>query len=713
MNAMNRREFLGSGIAAGLYSAGSEQMFPFAQSIGSSSGNDIGTPDWLQNEPLIMAGCWDDFPLFQRRLGGGPDWYEEIYREQGSKQTVERLKEIGITFAMIHFFKGFGLEAEREHIADARKLSRLLKENGIRVGLYVGSTICYETFLLENADAEEWFVPNYLGKPVYYFDQTFRKRVYFMHPGYREYMKRVVRMGVEQLHADCIHFDNTSLQGRPEIFQHPLAIQQFRSYLTSKYQPSELKLRLGFSDVRSVIAPKVEAPLRTIDDPVFQEWTDFRCHQLSQYYAEMSSYIRSINPSVTIDNNPSSGMAGQNIIWRQGVDYPRLLRTVDIAWTEEGDNAGVSSNGVLVSKIRTYKAAAIMNKRIFCSTYGAVGAWGHEQGGGSLLQMAESMAYNRQGIGMVGGFHDVQRLPAKPQQYIRFFRDNFQFYRAPKSVVDVAILYSFSSMAFNNERPQVSFMLASQMLIQNRFLFDIVFDEHLENLSKYKLLLLADQECLSDRQIQQVREFVTNGGGLLATEQTSLYTEQRKRRRDFGLKDCFGVSTPPWNGPDAQETNLSQGPSRKSVGKGRVVYLPAILPAIEKPANQPMASEYWVPALNEKVLRDEVLWAMGGEPTVKTPEATSPYVTLELVHQEADNRLVLHVLNYDDVCSPAIKDLHIELALPAGKKTGGRIQLLTPDGDGKESVLTSTGGQTARFTIPLLQTYCVAIIQLT
>ncbi|HET9086898.1 MAG TPA: hypothetical protein VFN53_05205 [Acidobacteriaceae bacterium] len=712
MNAMNRREFLGSGIAAGLYSAGSEQMFPFAQNFGSSADKDMGAPNWLQNEPLVMAGCWDDFPLFQRRLGGGPDWYEEIYREQSSKPTIDRLKEIGITFAMIHFFKGFGLEAERDHIADARKLSRLLKENGIRVGLYVGSTICYETFLLEKPDAEEWFVPDYLGKPVYYFDQTFRKRVYFMHPGYREYMKRVVRLGLEQLHADCIHFDNTSLQGRPEIFQHPLAIQQFRSYLTSKYQPSELKICLGFSDVRYVIAPKLEAPLRTIDDPLFQEWTDFRCHQLSQYYAEMSSYIRSINPSVTIDNNPSSGMAGENIIWRQGVDYPRLLRTVDIAWTEEGDNAGVSSSGVLVSKIRTYKAAAIMNKRIFCSTYGAVGAWGHEQGGGSLLQMAESMAYNRQGIGMVGGFHDVQRLPAKPQQYIRFFRDNFQFYRNPKSVADVAILYSFSSMAFNNERPQVSFMLASQMLIQNRFLFEIVFDEHLENLSKYKVLLLADQECLSDRQIQQVQEFVAKGGGLLATEQTSLYTEQRKRRRDFGLQDFFGVSASAWNGPAAQESTLSHNPVRKSIGKGRVVYLPAILPAIEKPAHQSMTSDYWLPALNEQVLRDEVLWAMAEEPAVKVPEPASPYVTLELAHQEVDNRLVLHVLNYDNVRTPAIKNVHIEVAIPAGKKAGGQIQLLTPDGDGKQSVLTSTGSQRARFTIPLLQTYSVAVIDL-
>lgn len=712
MNAMNRREFLGAGIAAGVYSAGSERIFPFLDGVPVDQRGAALTPEWLRSSPVVMAGCWDDFPLFQRRLGGGPDWFEDLYKNQRSEQTVTALKQAGVTLAIIHFFKGFGLEAERDHIADARILAKRLQQNGIRVGLYVGSTIAYETFLLEKPDAEEWFVPDFMGKPVYYFDQTFRKRVYFMHPGYREYIQRVVRLGIETLQTDCIHFDNTSMQAAPEIFQHPMAIHDFRAHLAAKYQPEALKERLGFSDVRYVIAPKLDASLHTVNDPLFQEWAEFRCYQLSAYYAEMTSFIRSLNPSVAVANNPSSGMAGKNIIWNQGVDYPSLLRNVDVAWTEEGDNAGVSPDGVLISKIRTYKVAAILDKRIFCSTCGAVGAWGHEHHGGSLLQMAESMAYNSQGIGMVGGFHDVPHLPAGPRRYIRFFHDNFQLYRSPKTVSDIALLYSFSSMAFNNEQPQVGFMLASQMMIQDKLLFDIIFDEHLEDLSKYRALFLADQECLSDPQIELIQKFVTAGGGLIATGQTSLYNEQRKRRRDFGLRKCFGTAAAPqWNGPGASETVLTGGPIRNSIEKGRAVYVPEIVPAIQKPANASMTSQYWTPARNHEALRDSVLWAIGGTPLVQTTGPVSPYVTFQLVQQEAENRLLLHILNYDSARDPSPVDVPVEATLPSGKKLLS-AQVLTPDEDGKNQSLHWNGGQTARFVVPGLRIYSVVVLHL-
>ena len=166
--------------------------------------------------------------------------------------------------------------------------------------MYVGSTIMYETFLSEKPEAKEWFVQDYLGKPVIYDHQTFRKRVYFMHPGYREYMKGVLRVALEDLKVDLIHFDNTSMQAEPPIFQHPMAVQDFRSFLQNRYTAEELKKRLGHSDVRHVEPPRPDWLVTTIDDPLWQEWAEFRCQQLARYYREMKEFIRSLNPNVRL-----------------------------------------------------------------------------------------------------------------------------------------------------------------------------------------------------------------------------------------------------------------------------------------------------------------------------------------------------------------------------------------------------------------------------
>jgi hypothetical protein len=347
----------------------------------------LSKPSWLKNEPLIIAGNWDSMPIFRRRVGGNPVWQEEDYQKEHTEETVSKLKDLGVTMAVIHFYKGFGLEAEKEQLEYSRKLAALCKRHGIKVGVYVGSTIAYETFLLEKPEAEEWFAPPYLGKPVFYSGQTFRKRVYFMHPGYRQYMKRVLQLAVQDLKVDLIHFDNTSLQAQAPIFFHPQAVQDFRDFLKAKYSPALLKKRLGFSDVRYVEPPPYDRPLSTIDDPLFQEWADFRCQQLTNYYAEMESYIRGMNPQVAVESNPHLGISGVNTVWTEGVDYPRLLSHMDVVWTEEGNEAGVTPHGILVSKIRTYKMAALLKNSIFTYTGGV---------GGATLQMAEAMAYNRQ-----------------------------------------------------------------------------------------------------------------------------------------------------------------------------------------------------------------------------------------------------------------------------------------------------------------------------
>lgn len=81
-------------------------------------------------------------------------------------------------------------------------------------------------------------------------------------------------------------------------------------------------------------------------------------------------------------------------------------------------------------------------------------------------------------------------------------------------------------------------------LIEDRMPFERVNDRLLdaEHLKPFKLLVLPNVAALSTEQCDQLRNFVEEGGSLLATFETSLYDETGKRRTDFGLAGLFGVS---------------------------------------------------------------------------------------------------------------------------------------------------------------------------
>jgi hypothetical protein len=638
-------------------------------------------------------------PIFRKRSGVNPVWQEDDYQKEHTEEAVRKLKELGVTLAILHFYKGFGLQAEKAHMEDARRLATLCKKYGIRVGVYVGSTIAYETFLLENPEAEQWFVPDYMGRPVFYGLQTFRKRVYFMHPGYREYMKRVLRIAVEDLKADLIHFDNTSNQAEAPIFFHPLAIQEFRDFLKRKYTPEQLDKRLGFSDVSDVLPPKIDAPLSVIVDPLFQEWADFRCERLSQYYAEMADYIHSLNPEVAVECNPHSGWSGRNTMWVQGVDYPRLLAHVDIVWSEEGNDAGVDSQGILVSKINSYKMATHLNNQIFTYT------------GENLIGMAEAMAYNRQCLGYVGGGLAGYELPEAQRRYIRFYEKHFDQYHDVQNLADVAVLQSYPTMTFNNDRPYQNSFLVLQTLIQARIPFDIIFDQQLNDLSKYRVLILPDQESLADASLEKIRKFVSAGGGLIATERTSLYTEWRQRRSDFGLKDLLQVAAPAYV-PEEEVTSegvLNVAEVKRQVGPGRVVYIPEIKPAVAKPAAKPMESRYWKLPLNWQEFVQAVRWAARDPLSLEMKAPLT--VTAEVTEPNAKNELMVHLVNYDAKRQPVVNNIEVSLRLPVGKEVS-QLSVLSPDEEMAQKVPFGVESQRVNFTVPKLQIYDLVVVRM-
>jgi hypothetical protein len=654
-------------------------------------------PAWVSQDPVVIVGNWDAMAIFRRRVGANPVWQEDDYNKQHSEEAVKTLKDMGVTMAIIHFYKGFGLVAEKEYIEDSKKLASLCKKYGIKVGVYIGSTVAYETFLQERPDAEKWFVPDYLGSPVRYGGtQTFRKFAYFMHPDFIEYMKGVLRIAIEDLKVDLIHFDNSSMRAQPAIFFHPLAIENFRTYLRNKYTPEMLKKRLGFSDVRYVEPPKYNSRLSTIDDPLFQEWTDFRCQESADYYGEMAEFIKGLNPNVAVEINPG-GLSGKNSMWYDGsTDYPRILSHTDFFWTES-DESILTDDKILISTIRTYKMARTLDNRLFNYT------------SSSKLAMAQAMAYNRQGLGMVGGILEAPSLPEDQKNYIKFFHKNFDYYRDIVNIADVAVLHSYATMAYNNDRPYQSTYLFEQALIQEKIPFDIIFDNNLKDLSKYKVLVLADQECLSDEKLDLIRKFVNQGGGLIATEHSSLYTEWRQRKRDFGLNDLFQVKAPGWHEDNSSPEDILNIPVQKrQIGKGRVVYIPEVQPSIPKPPTVFMISRYWRLPVNWRELIESVQWVSANSLSVNIEAPLT--VTMEIVQKVDKSALILHLVNFDSK-DPSVKNIKVDVQVPEGKKVT-KVTVITPDDRDDDILQFKESGKRTVFIVPQLSTYNMVVMKL-
>jgi hypothetical protein len=75
-------------------------------------------------------------------------------------------------------------------------------------------------------------------------------------------------------------------------------------------------------------------------------------------------YIHHLNPETVVENNPCYGLSGINTEWGCGIYYPALLSNTSVIWSEEGDEAGYTADGILVSKIRSYKMASHLKNKI-------------------------------------------------------------------------------------------------------------------------------------------------------------------------------------------------------------------------------------------------------------------------------------------------------------------------------------------------------------
>jgi Hypothetical glycosyl hydrolase 6/Beta-galactosidase trimerisation domain len=155
-------------------------------------------------------------------------------------------------------------------------------------------------------------------------------------------------------------------------------------------------------------------------------------------------------------------------------------------------------------------------------------------------------------IGAENGFGEDRRWQKVGSDYFQWVAKHDAHFKARRSIANIGVvmgqstqlLYKGPAVAHSNAYMRETTHGIYETLLRGRFAFDFVHEDRLEpeRLSKYSALLLPNVAMLSDRQCQQLCDYVRSGGSIMASFETSLYDENLKPRSEFGLGDLLGIS---------------------------------------------------------------------------------------------------------------------------------------------------------------------------
>jgi hypothetical protein len=111
---------------------------------------------------------------------------------------------------------------------------------------------------------------------------------------------------------------------------------------------------------------------------------------------------------------------------------------------------------------------------------------------------------------------------------------------------DVAILFSSPTATLLGKYSDcmTEYTGWAEALIEEHIPFRTVIASRMNSgmLRKYSLVILPDVACLSESEMQILRNYVNEGGTLIVTDESSLYDGTGAKRSNFGLSDVFGVT---------------------------------------------------------------------------------------------------------------------------------------------------------------------------
>ncbi len=145
------------------------------------------------------------------------------------------------------------------------------------------------------------------------------------------------------------------------------------------------------------------------------------------------------------------------------------------------------------------------------------------------------------------GSHPAATLDVRnaylPRDAYQYLHQNETLIQQLEPLTDVVIYYSKNSAHILGDEAFSTPIKGMIRMLQDAHLqYGFISDYQLtpDILNRCKVLILPNVVSIDDNHATIIRQWVNNGGKLLATFETSLYNEDGKKRNDFLLNDLFG-----------------------------------------------------------------------------------------------------------------------------------------------------------------------------
>jgi len=597
----------------------------------------------------------------------------------------------------------------------------------------------------------EWIARNSQGQPVRHWVMPELYLTSFIGPYHWDYVPQIIREIHERYDVDGI-FANRWNSAPPDegICYCDYCRAEFR-----KFAGGEIPRRGDFRD------------------PLWRKFVRWREQQTLAIWKHWDAASKKARPGGTFMGTYGGGI-NNPVSWKALADQTDML---------DADNQGRSDfspawrNGELAKIERS-----VMGSKPIIGIFGTTLATRHrwylstKSDAEQKLWIAEGVANGfRPWWTAFGGAPEDKRWMPVVERFYQWHQKHERYFRNRASLAAIGLVYSQQTAAWYGgpqagEKVYDHFRGFYQVLLHERLPFDLVHADNLEKLDppQYKLLILPNVAALSDRQCEQLRQYAARGGNLVATHETSLYDEEGRPRKDFGLGDVLGVRLKaPAHGPlknsylrlepDEKKhpllAGLEQTPlvvntiwnveveTRTPAGGGSVERLLWVIPSfpdlpMEKVFTTVRKTDralaylrhtgdsrvvyfagdldrtYWevLAADHRKLLANAIRWALGRSPV----EIRGPgFVDVTAFRQ--DRSLTVHLVNLTNhmMWKGPVEEFipvgpqQVELELPAGAEPGA-VKLLARG----EPARFTRQGQRLTITVPSLMDYEVVAVDL-